>query len=195
MAVTIRYSDESQASGGVQEVAEDVAKILTPNEEILYIAVQNATALSVVKDCVVATSNRVIFYVRKILGRVDFHDFQWQDVLHTKLEQGVLSSEFSIETTDGRTAQITHLDKDQAKRLYAVCQQLDQEWREKRRVRQMEEERARSGGIYMQNPTPAASGGDDDPVARLAKAKSMLDQELISEAEYDALKAKILSGM
>jgi hypothetical protein len=45
---------------------------------------------------------------------------------------------------------------------------------------------------------PAASvaaAPAEDPVAKLAKAKQMLDQGLISEAEYDTLKAKILSSM
>ncbi len=34
-----------------------------------------------------------------------------------------------------------------------------------------------------------------DPTSRLAQARAMLDQKLISEAEYETLKARILSGM
>jgi membrane protease subunit (stomatin/prohibitin family) len=46
------------------------------------------------------------------------------------------------------------------------------------------------GGIAgMQQPvTPAA----DDPVAKLKKAKEMLELGLITQADYDALKAKAL---
>lgn len=41
----------------------------------------------------------------------------------------------------------------------------------------------------MQQPaTPAA----DDPVAKLKKAKEMLDLGLITQSDYDALKAKAL---
>jgi hypothetical protein len=128
---------------------------------------------------------------------VDFDDFQWQDVENTKLQQGMLSSELTVNAVDGRTATLENLDKDQAKRLYGICQQLEQEWREKRRVRQMEEERARAGGIQMNMPpvSAAARGAEDDSVSRLAKARTMLEQGLISEAEYDTLKAKILSQM
>jgi hypothetical protein len=194
--VRIRYSDPSQEAGEVQGIARDVSKILTPNEEILYVATQNLTAMQLKKDAVVATSNRAICYRPAVLGRVSFEDFQWQDVRNARIEQGVLSTQFFIETLDGRAASMDALDKDQAKRLYGICQQMEQEWREKRRVREMEEARARSGGVLVGAPAAAMSAPPaEDPVAKLAKAKQMLDQGLISEAEYDTLKAKILSSM
>ena len=196
---TIRETDPSQSTETLKKIAAEVARILTPNEEILYIALQNATAMSIKKDSVVATSNRVIIYQPSLLGRVDFTDFLWQDVANARIRQGMLSTEFSAETTDGRKAIVGGLDKDQAKRLYGICQQMEQEWREKRRVRQMEEERARAGGVQFHVPTggisPSGGAPAEDPVEKLAKAKKMLDQQLISEAEYDTLKAKILASM
>jgi hypothetical protein len=71
---------------------------------------------------------------------------------------------------------------------------MEQEWREKRRVREMEEARAKSGGVYLGSGQGAGSPAED-PVAKLSKAKQMLDQGLISEAEYETVKAKILSSM
>ncbi len=41
-------------------------------------------------------------------------------------------------------------------------------------------------------PTPAAAPAADDPIAQLTKAKQMLDAGLITEADYNALKAKVL---
>jgi membrane protease subunit (stomatin/prohibitin family) len=41
----------------------------------------------------------------------------------------------------------------------------------------------------MQQPAAPAA---DDPVAKLKKAKEMLDLGLITQADYDALKAKAL---
>jgi hypothetical protein len=195
-SIPIRFTDPTQETGALQTVAREVAGILTPNEEILYIALQNQTALSIKKDSVVATSNRVILYQPQIVGRVNFTDYQWQDVKNTRIQQGVLATEFTVETVDGRKSAAGGLDKNQAKRLYGICQQMEQEWREKRRIREMEEMRAKSGGVYMTTPTaPPVTPTAEDPVEKLAKAKKMLDQKLISEAEYDALKAKILSSM
>ena len=67
----------------------------------------------------------------------------------------------------------------------------------------MEEERARAGGVQVTLPSDggapptgeAVARSAEDPVARLAKAKQLFDQELISEAEYETLKAKILSTL
>ncbi len=190
--IPVRYADPTQETEAVQSVAQEVSKILTPTEEILYIALQNITALSIQKDSVVATSNRIINYKPSVLGRVVFEDFQWQDVSNARIEQGFLSTDFHVETVDGRQSSLTGLDKDQAKRLYGVCQQMEQEWREKRRVREMEEARARAGGITMNAPSGPPA---EDPVEKLARAKKMLDQGLISEAEYEAVKAKILGAM
>jgi membrane protease subunit (stomatin/prohibitin family) len=50
------------------------------------------------------------------------------------------------------------------------------------------------GGMAgLQQPVAApAAPAADDPVAKLTKAKQMLDAGLITQADYDALKAKAL---
>lgn len=192
--IPIRYTDPSQETEALQKVAEEVSKILTPSEEILFIALQGNLAISIKKDAVVATTNRLICYRPGVFGKVDFQDFLWQDVRDARISQGMLSTEFSVSTAKGEPMLVGELDKDQAKRLYSVCQQMEQEWREKRRVRDMEEARAKSGGVYL-GPTGGAAAPAEDPVAKLARARQMLDQGLISEAEYESVKAKILSAM
>jgi hypothetical protein len=189
--VPIQRVDPEQDVPSLQTLVKDISPILTEGEEILYAALQGNMALSINKDSVAATSNRVILCNSQLLGRRGFTDFLWQDVKNVHLKEGFLSSEFTVVAVDGKSATIGGLEKVQARRLYSVCQQKDQEWREKRRVRQMEEDRARAGGVYMSGPGAAA----EDPVERLAKAKRMLDQQLISVAEYETLKANILSEM
>lgn len=54
------------------------------------------------------------------------------------------------------------------------------------------------GRLAPQQPTQAATSKPvfaDDPVATLAKLKRMLDQSLITEAEYQAKKSEVLSRM
>jgi len=49
------------------------------------------------------------------------------------------------------------------------------------------------GGIgSLQQPVAPAAPAADDPVAKLKKAKEMLDLGLITQADFDALKAKVL---
>jgi hypothetical protein len=192
----VEHVDPDQDAAAIQQVAQEIGRILTPNEQILYIALQGMTTLSLKKDSAVATTNRLILYRPAMLGRVDFTDYLWEDVDNVTLKDGMLSSELSVESSRKGNDVATGLDKNQARRLYAVCQQKEQEWREKRRVRQMEEDRARAGGIYMQ-PSGGTASADpaEDPVAKLGRAKAMLDQGLISEQEYETVKARILSEM
>ncbi|HEV7432595.1 MAG TPA: SHOCT domain-containing protein, partial [Steroidobacteraceae bacterium] len=69
----------------------------------------------------------------------------------------------------------------------------------KRRVRDLEELRARSGGIQLSAglvgaATGSGPGGLSDSTRRLQEAKQLLDNKLISDAEYESIKAKILSS-
>jgi hypothetical protein len=196
-AALIRSDEPSQQTPEVQSIAREAARILTSNEQILYVAVQNLLALSPRPDAILATNNRLIYFRRHILGRIDIEDFQWQDVKDVSISVGMMASDVVVHTTDGASSKMGLLEKEQAQHLYAVAQQMEQEWREKRRVRSMEEERARAGGIMMTIPSMEAAGTASQPVEsqvdRLAKAKAMLDKGLISEAEYDTLKAKILA--
>ena len=94
---------------------------------------------------------------------------------------------------------LSGLRKDEAERVYRICQAQDQAWREKRRIRELEELRAKSGGVQIgtaASPAMASSSPSDaDPAARLERAKSMLQQGLISDSEYESLKAKIVNSL
>lgn len=99
---------------------------------------------------------------------------------------------------------IRGVPSDAASRIYAKAQAAEQEWEEKRRVRGMEEKRAASGGFYMATPTPtqnaptasenannnAASGSYLDEIE---KAKTLHENGVISDVEFQELKSKILS--
>jgi hypothetical protein len=203
--IPIKFTDPQQEGFALQKIASEVAAILTPNEEIIYVALQNPTAMTLKKDAVVVTSNRIILYKPGVLGRISFVDFQWRDVVSVKMNQGMLSTEITVENTSGQAQRVGNLEKEQAKRLYGIAQQFEQEWRERRRVRDMEEMRAKSGGVFL-GSMPFSAGPSvagpaapaqlaEDPVQRMANAKSMWDQGLVTETEYQALKAKILSTM
>ena len=84
--------------------------------------------------------------------------------------------------------------------MYRICQGQEQAWREKRRVRDLDELRARSGGIHLGASAAApvsavgmASG--ETPTIRLGRAKEMLDAGLITDAEYEAIRARVIEGL
>jgi len=90
------------------------------------------------------------------------------------------------------------LRKDEGQKLYTICQAHEQQWREKRRIRELEELRAKSGGITlggMPGAGVSAASDNEDAVARLERAREMRDKGLISDSEYEAIKARLVSTL
>ncbi len=95
---------------------------------------------------------------------------------------------------------VSGLRKAEAQEVYRVCQAREQAWREKRRVRELEEMRAKAGGVQLGSPMSGASYGSTDnsgqsPAARLQRAKEMMQSGLLSDAEFEQVKAKILNEL
>jgi hypothetical protein len=152
-----------------------------------------------------ATSGRLILLTRHLIGGFDVTDIRWQDLEEVTLRVGIFAADLSVRAgkaadlasqgaTGSRRLDFTGFRKAQAQAVYRICQAQDQAWREKRRVRELEELRARSGGIQVSSGSaPAASAGGSDAVRRLQEAKQMLEAKLITDSEYEAIKAKIFS--
>ena len=91
------------------------------------------------------------------------------------------------------------IPKAQARKLYRFAQEMEETKREERRQRDLEEKRAIAGGGITINtqsaPAPAAAAPTEDPMEKLTKLKSMLDMGILTQEEFDAKKADILSKM
>lgn len=189
----------------VQTVTERVTGILTRDEEVLYVAVQAKPIINFFPDCVVLTSQRLILYRPKMLGRVDFEDYLWMFLADARLEENIIGSTLSFVISDGRRISMDYLPKDQARCLYSFAQEQEQASLEVRRQRRMEEDRAKAGGVNIQTnvaapapqPLTAApqAASTPDPMATLRQLKGMLDDGLISAADFEAKKAEILKRM
>jgi hypothetical protein len=162
---------------------------------------------------VAASSGRFICIARKLIGGFDLHDIRWQDLEEVRLRVGSFSTDLSVRS--GRAAdlasqgaagshlmEIRGLRTAQAEAVYRICQAQDQQWREKRRIRELEEMRARAGGIQFSAgaapgaaaPAAAMPAGVSDAMRRLQEAKQMLDSRLITDSEYEAIKARIVGS-
>jgi len=58
----------------------------------------------------------------------------------------------------------------------------------------LEELRARAGGIQVTAALPQGAASESDAVRRLQEARELLEAKLITDAEYEAIKAKIVSS-
>ena len=205
---------DSEAEPGLRRAMEHLQSVLIPGETLEAWAVQRRLfALNHRRVLVAASSGRLIRIARKLIGGFDLHDIRWQDLEEVRLRVGIFSADLSVRT--GRPAdlasqgesgnqqmEIAGLRKAQAEAVYRICQAQDQQWREKRRIRELEELRARAGGFQLSTgapsiaPAPAsgAATGAPDAVRRLQEAKQMLDSKLITDSEYEAIKARIVAS-
>jgi hypothetical protein len=190
------------------QALEQLSSILVPGETIEAFAVQRRVyALRHRRALAAATSGRFIDVGRGLFGGFHPTSVRWQDLKEARVEVGPFAATLTVVffgspdlAIAGRESSltITGLRKTQAEAVYRVCQAQDQAWREKRRVRELEEMRARSGGIQLGTSgavSGSATGLQEDAVARLEKAKAMLEKGLISDAEFEALKARIVNTL
>lgn len=179
----------------IQAVVKDVTQILTRDEQIAAVVVQTKLA-GLKPDAMVLTNRRFIAY-RPGLLKVAFQDALWRDLEDVRLEEGVLTAKLIYRLADGQRIEIDRLPKDHARRAYALSQEREQEAAEIRRQRQMEEDRAKAGGIAITAGTqpapqvPPPSGA----MAKLTQLKALFDAQLITDEEYKQKKAQILSEM
>ena len=159
----------SETEPGLRRGMDYLQSVLIPGESLEAWAVQRrAFALKHRRLLVAATSGRLICIARKLIGGFDLHDIRWQDLEDVKLRVGIFSADLSVRTgrasdlasqgaSGNQQMEIAGLRKAQAEAVYRICQAQDQQWREKRRIRELEELRARAGGIqFSAGAAPAA---------------------------------------
>jgi Short C-terminal domain len=198
---------------GVYDSLESLRAMLIAGEEIQAMAIQRRVfALTHRRQAVGATSGRVIVIQRNLFGGYTPLDFRWQDLRESEVKVGafgatLILSAYRSNDLASNEGPPTHvvvqgLRKTEAQDVYRVCQTQAQAWREKRRIRELEEMRARAGGIQLGalgTPAPVTSpggnGSDSSPTARLQRAKDMRESGLLTDAEFEQIKAKILSEL
>jgi len=197
----------TQVEPGLRPALANLQSILVRDEVLEAWAVQRRLfAMTGRRLILAATSNRLIALKRGLIGGFEYTDLRWQDLKEAHVSVGIFgatlrlvaesSSDLALSQNADRTLVYSGLRPEQAQAVYRICQLQDQAWREKRRIREMEELRARSGGVHIVGGAGAAALGltSGDAMQRLEQARQMLAAKMISDSEYEAIKAKILSG-
>ncbi len=195
------------------QAVQHLNALLVAGEMLVAYAVQRRLfALLHRRILVAATTGRLIQVQRGLFGGYSPNDMRWQDIDNAHLRVGIFGADLTIASrgrqdlasTEQTAGSISSpgLRKEQAEQVYRAAQAQEQSWREKRRVRDLDELRAKSGGIQLGSSGGTALGGatgggtaGDDPLARLQRAKEMLAGGLITDSEYESIKAKIVDRM
>src|SRR5580700_263860 len=155
---------------GLAKPLAELRAVLIPGETLeAWVIQRRVFALTHRRVLLAATSGRLIVLTRKLLGGFDVATIRWQDLEEVTLRVGMATDLASLATPGAQSVQFLGLRKNQAQAVYRICQEQDQAWREKRRVRELEELRARSGGIQVSSGSMGQGSGvaDGDAVRRL----------------------------
>jgi hypothetical protein len=197
-----------EEAGNIGVAVQRLRELLVPQESLEAVAAQRRIfALTHRRVVAGATSGRLMVLKRGLFGGFNVTDVRWQDLKEAQLRVGIIgatlrvtalgNSDLAVSGQVASVTEITGLRKDEAQRLYTICQAHEQQWREKRRIRELEELRAKSGGITLGGMPGAGATADsgESAVARLERAKEMRDKGLISDSEYEAIKARLVSSL
>ena len=193
------YCEDGQDPALVEKLVGRVREICTSGEEILYLAMQSKPIANFSPDCVVLSNKRFIIYRVKMLGRVTFYDCLWKDSKNVHMKENILGAEISFESKSGRKETIDYLPKSQARKIYRIGQEMEEEAIALRRKMELEALQAGADKTVINqviSSTPqASSGGQEDILARMAKLKSLLDNGLISQDEFQAKRSQLLDSI
>ena len=195
-----QYLTENQDPEQVARIYEKVSQLLTRGEQVIYIAVQKALTYDPTPEIVVLTNRRFMHYQQNLMGSAKFTDYIWRELKEAKLEEGVMRATLTLFAANGETLRVDNLVKEQARRLYAIAQEMEENVREELRRRAMEEKRAEAGGVYLPGMMGGVGAGStaapaDEPLQALSKLKQLMEAGLISAEEFEAKKKEILARL
>src|ERR1700744_5638193 len=208
-----KFLNDQQDPKAVEKVYTRLVDLLATGEEIIYIATQKKPLVNILPDCVALTNKRVLFFTPSNLGlSIKFIDFVWKDIVDVSIKEEIIGAVFYVKTVNQAEMGVDYLPKVQARKLYQYAQERKEEEREARRQRDLEEKRAESGSFnFDTHATPPVNQTIPQPIVttppiheepkkdelteKLKKLKTLFDNGLISQEEYNAKKLELLSDL
>ncbi|RYY33203.1 MAG: hypothetical protein EOP46_17075 [Sphingobacteriaceae bacterium] len=217
-----KFLNDGQEPATVEKIYTRLVDLLNTGEEVIYIAVQKKPLVNLFPDCVALTNKRVLFFTPANLGlSIKFIDFVWKDIVDVHSKEEIIGAVFTVKTLNGAEMGVDYLPKVQARKLYQYAQERKENEREERRLRELEEKRAESGSVLIDNPshvalTPPApppvfeapvpvsapepvkeepAAKPDELTEKLKKLKMLFDNSLISQEEYNQKKMDLLEDL
>jgi hypothetical protein len=187
-----KFTNENQDPIAIEKLAKKLNDLMTPGEELEYIAVQKKPAVNISPDGVAITNKRLIFCRQKNLGlSMDFEDFFWKNVFSCSMKESLLGADFFAKTVDNRDFSIDYLPKAQARKLYAIANEYKENARQ--------EPQAASPKIETTpapEPTMAPVVEEQDKIAEtLQKLKKLYESGLITQQEFENKKNEIINSL
>jgi len=182
------YINADQNEELANKFLERAKALFTEGEEHHCTVVQQKPLVNFLPHSIIVTNKRIFRQMPGIFG-AKFQDYLWQDMIEVHLKEKMLGVELNFEFDKGSFI-LDKLPKNQAKKIYSIAQKKEEEWLEKRRLRTIEMEQAKSGATQLNVNSNASDGGDLK--IKLLEIKNLCNEGLITQDEYQYKKNEIL---
>ncbi len=173
LVVSIRQLlNEEQDESTSRKLVAALAGKLELGEVVKAVSVQKKPVLNLTPDALVATTEQLLIVRDFIIGK-NVEAIAYADLVIVSVTRELLGATVHLETCDRRKRAIESLPKESAEQV----------------VRWV---RARKQQLSAK---PLETAAQNDPLARLKKLKKLLDQGLITAADYEAKKGEILPSI
>jgi len=191
-----QYLTDEQDPKTAEKILLKLRDMLTSGEAIVYLGIQKKPAVTLMPDCIAVSNKRLIFCLPGNLGlTTNFITFNWQDIKEVSFKEEFFGSKFVAVPQKGENIAIDYIPKVQARKLYQYCnEQLEKLQEQKLQQQQIPEVKAPEP-VVEAAPTPVADMQEDEITLKLQKLKTLFDKQLISQEEYEAKKADLLSQL
>lgn len=210
-----QYISDDQDPKTAEKVIGKLRDMLTSGETIVYLAIQKKPAVTLIPDCIAVTNKRLVFCLPGNLGlTTNFVTFPWEDIKEVSFKEEFFGSKFTAVPLRGENVTIDYIPKVQARKLYQFCNEQIEKQKELAHNRKSAETipgHLSSGEseyasyteikeehipfLMPEKQSLAAPETDDEVTLKLRKLKSLFEKQLITQEEFDAKKADILSQL
>ncbi|MFZ5806585.1 MAG: SHOCT domain-containing protein [Verrucomicrobiota bacterium] len=147
--ILLNFINEGQNPLIVRDVYSKIQSMLTVDEHVVNIFIQHK--LIGLNASLIVTNWRLFIHKPIIIGGANIESFLWRLLGHPRIDEGPIYATFTIETRFEpiKRSSTSFLPKLQALRLYALAKEQADWWDEEHRLRNLELQRAASGGLVL----------------------------------------------
>ncbi|WP_423146978.1 PH domain-containing protein [Rubrolithibacter danxiaensis] len=198
-----QYLTEEQDPKTVEKMLGKLQDMLTSGEAILYLAVQKKPAVTITPDCIAVTNKRIIFCLPGNLGlTTNFIIFPWQDIKEVSFKEEFFGAKFITVPLKGENISIDYIPKIQARKLYQFSNEQMEKQKDIFQKTEISKEPAILSNVTTSEPEAVAptektqpEPEEDEITQKLKRLKSLFEKQLITQEEYEAKKADLLSQL
>lgn len=190
-----QFLTDEQDPKATEKILGKLNDMLTPGEEVLYLAIQKKPAVTLVPDSIVITTKRLFFCIPGNMGlTTNFEIFSWKDIKEVSFKEEFFGARFTAVPVRGENFTVDYIPKVQARKLYQSSNQqidrikdeLEQEkFRKEQQLRQeqLENDLKKASQFVQQSPL-AAELPLSEPQSTAFKSESGIEpQEIASIPE------------